>query len=167
MIILIGAGGSGKDYFANFLKQTYNKASDYTTRPKRSSETDEYIWCSEIPYEDCYSVFKVKGRDWEYGYSKTEILKSDFCILPPSVIKDALIFLNSKGITPIVVWFNIDETIRKERLLKRNDGDVERRLQTDKQDFKNIEKYVDIIITDPFFKPTEILEKIYKYEQNY
>lgn len=164
-IILAGPGASGKDYFATFLEQNdFRKAIDYTTRPKRFDTESEYNFVSEIPVEDCYHVFKVNGRDWEYGYSKSEILQSDFVIIPPSVIFSAVHFLRENNYDYIIVYFDIPEEFRKKRLFGRNDNDVERRLRTDREDFESFSALYnpDIVVKCPLYKPHEIYNKMNK-----
>jgi guanylate kinase len=51
----------------------------------------------------------------------------------------------------LVVYFDIDEDIRKQRISLRSDADtVERRLEADNRDFYRFENY-DLVITNPDF----------------
>lgn len=164
-IIIAGPGASGKDYFARFLEQNnLKKAVDYTTRPKRCETESEYNFVSEIPIEDCYHIFKVNGRDWKYGYSKKEILESDFIIVPPSVIFSAVHFLQENQYEYVIVYFDISEEFRKKRLLGRNDSDIDRRLKTDREDFESFSALYnpDIVVKCPVFKPHEVYNKLVK-----
>ena len=54
-------------------------------------------------------------------------------------------------IESFVVYLDIEESIRKIRLLSRNDADnVDRRLGADTQDFIEFKGY-DFLVSDPFF----------------
>ena len=70
VIVLCGPAASGKDFFAKYLKNNgMIKAKDYTTRPKRKNEQEEYVFVSDIPQEDIYYVFEVAEKpEWKYGY---------------------------------------------------------------------------------------------------
>jgi dephospho-CoA kinase len=60
------------------------------------------------------------------------------------------------------VYIDIDEDVRKERLLKRNDVDnVERRLNADHLDFLNFTDY-NHSITNPLFQNYEDIIEISK-----
>ena len=53
---------------------------------------------------------------------------------------------------PIIIYFDIDESVRRQRMLERNmPGDsVERRIEADRKDFENFTNY-DLKITNPDF----------------
>lgn len=164
-IIIAGPGGSGKDYFSNFLIQRgFTKTKDYTTRPKRNKDDNDYIFVDKIDLDDCYFLFKVNGKDWEYGYSKEQILNKDFCIRPPETILSTVNFLRDKGYEVYIVYFDIDFEIRRERLNSRMDYDTDRRLKTDREDFASFMTLYnpDLVIRDPYFNPEEYLNRIIK-----
>ena len=59
-----------------------------------------------------------------------------------------------------IIFIDIDENILRERLAGRNDADkAERRIDADREDFKNFSDF-DCIITNPNFTVDEVLEKI-------
>lgn len=169
-IIIIGPGGSGKDYFGNFLKELgLTQANVHTTRPRRNCCDEGYIYITEEPLTYQYVCrFDVKGRDWSYFYSKYEVLNKNFMIIPPSKFKEICYFLTINDIKFTSIYFNIPESIRKLRLCKRNDGDYERRIETDQNDFKNFLIYnkIDIVVTDPHFDAEKILIDINNKKDN-
>lgn len=162
-LIIAGAGGSGKDHFASFLEKLgYRKTKDFTSRPRRNEKDNDYVFVDVVPLDECYHSFKVNGRDWVYGYSKNEIIEKDFSIRPPSAILQTSDFLRGNGYEPYLLYFDIDETTRRERLYRRKDSDTERRLITDSIDFNDFEFIYepDLIVDDPFFSCEVILEKL-------
>ena len=70
----------------------------------------------------------------------------------------------------VVVYLNIDEDVRRERMRKRSDGGfdkIDRRIEADNKDFKGFIEKVDIVITDPLFKAEGVIQNILKvaYEE--
>ena len=170
LIILVGPGASGKDFFAAYLRNKgYKKAKDYTTRPPRKNMEDDYTFVKSIPNSDIYYLFEVANkRKWVYGYSISEMINADFVILPPDAILSAkqLLMANTNRRT-IIVYFNIPESKRLERLLRRGDNDYKRRLESDRFDFKNFSNKVKphITVENELFKP-DVLMKLINELQN-
>jgi dephospho-CoA kinase len=68
----------------------------------------------------------------------------------------------------IIVYVDIDEVTRRERMSKRRDADdVDRRIKADEKDFLNFIDY-DLSITDPAFNriPKELYSVLKKIEWN-
>ena len=169
-IIIAGPGGSGKDYFASFLESRgFKKTKDFTTRPRRDKDDNDYIFVDEINTDECYYVFKVRGNDWCYGYSKEQIISGDFSIRPPESILSTVEYLTKSGYEPYIIYFDIDLEIRRERLMKRSDKDLDRRLTTDREDFASFMTLYNpqLVIRDPYYDPEELLSQILKDIENY
>lgn len=149
-LILVGAGGSGKDFFAKkLIEKGAKKSVSYTTRPIRDNEIDgiDYHFISEEEFKhkieqgfwyeyDCF-------RGWYYGASKLDIETCDLFIKTPAGIT----FMTKEDrLKYTVIYLDIEESVRKERLEQRNDvDDVERRLRTDKDAFENFTDF-DVIV---------------------
>ena len=164
-IILVGPGGCGKDYLCNYLLKNTNlkKATSYTTRPIRDGEKsgEVYHFVSREEFErmiendEFYEWEEFIG--WYYGSTKKTFEDSDIFIKTVGGIKNILPE-DRKRCT--IIYLDIDKGVRRERLNKRNDADnTERRLLADDKDFENFIDF-DIHITETFFKPEEILQKI-------
>ena len=155
-IILAGPGASGKDHMRKVLESRgFKYAVSYTTRPPRPGEIDtkDYYFITETECQlmkdndAFYEIIDFNG--WSYGTSKLQFYRDDVFIMTPSGIahlkpedrKDSLI-----------IYFNIEESIRKERLEQRimPGHSVEARLQADRELFENFTDY-DIVITNPTF----------------
>jgi guanylate kinase len=155
-IIIIGKAASGKDFLQKQLVLNgWIPLRQYTTRPIRPAEDgSEYHLVSEEEFDsisnNLMSVQSFNG--WKYGFDINEALNSDVMIFSPAnffsinISVDSKIeeFLNNST----VVYLDIDEETRRERLSKRyvggkEDDSLERRLQADKKDFKYIEDIVD------------------------
>ena len=155
-IILVGHAASGKDYLADkFIERGFRKDVSLTTRPMRNKgEVDglTYHYLSEELFMRYVSDNKfyenVKHNNWRYGTLKTSWDTSDVFIMTPSGVA---------SIKPedrkdcIVVFIDIAEHIRKQRMGLRSDADkAERRIEADKKDFKGFIDY-DYRIKTPTF----------------
>ncbi len=155
-IILAGPGASGKDHMRKLLESKgFKYAVSYTTRPPRPGEVDgkDYFFLSQ---EQCQSMkdndefYEAIGfNGWTYGTSNKQFHEDDVFIMTPSGI--AHIKPEDRN-TSFIMYFDIDEAIRKERLGARvmPGHSVEARLQADRDLFEGFTDF-DIKITDPNF----------------
>jgi guanylate kinase len=164
-IILSGKAASGKDYARQQLEKYGLKyCVSHTTRPPREGEINgvDYHF---ISLDSCIHHFIAKDlfyeyvefNGWIYGTSLDEFEKSNLFIMTPSGISK-LKFSDRKE--SLIIYIDVPENIRRERLLKRNDSDsVERRLIADEKDFENFIDF-DHRINDPDFNINEILDSL-------
>lgn len=162
-IILVGKGGSGKDYLAEKLTEfDFVKNIGYTTRPIREGERQgiNYFYVSELDFVDLkkHNCFyeTAEFNNWFYGTTLNSWETSQIFIMTPGGVA---------SIKPedrkdcFIVYLNISEQIRRERISKRSNADsVERRITADELDFKNFTDY-DLVVIDPFFKISNVLIK--------
>jgi guanylate kinase len=154
-IILVGKAGSGKDFARKKLESRgYSYAISYTTRPPRDTEVDgvDYIFVTDDQFNkminngEFYEYVAFNG--WYYGTTIDQFYTDDIFIMTPhgiSKVKE----IDRK--TSFIMYFDIDQDIRKERLMLRNDADkVDRRILADEEDFKDFTDF-DIRITNPDF----------------
>ncbi len=155
-IILVGKAASGKDYARQQLQNYgFKYCVSHTTRPPREGEVNgiDYHFISLdsaihhfIEKNLFYEYVQFNG--WIYGTSLDEFEKSDLFIMTPSGISKLKPEDREES---FIVYIDIPENVRRERLLKRNDADnVERRLAADDKDFENFIDF-DSRITDPDF----------------
>lgn len=182
-VVLVGQGGSGKDYLAEYLsKNGFTKNIAYTTRPQRANEIDgvNYFFINSGEFEQKiqenywheYNTFLISKRKfgflnpiityfipekrWYYGSSRKQFNECDLFIKEVNGVSS---LSKNERKQCLVVYVNIDEDIRRKRLSSRQDADnTERRLAADKSDFENFEDF-DIMITNPFFD-CETIKKI-------
>jgi guanylate kinase len=155
-IILAGPGASGKDHMRKLLESRgFKYAVSYTTRPPRPGEVEgvDYYF---ITKEKCqrmkddglfYEVIDFNG--WSYGTSLVQFYNDDVFIMTPSGLEH----LDPEDRkTSLVMFFDIEESIRKERLEARimPGHSVEARLQADRELFDGFTNY-DVRISDPKF----------------
>lgn len=155
-IILVGKAASGKDHARQQMENYgFRYCVSHTTRPPRVGEINgvDYHFISldsAIHHFMAKNLFYeyVEFNGWVYGTSLEEFKKSDLFIMTPGGISK----LDSKDRSEsFIVYVDIPENIRRERLLKRNDADnVDRRLAADEKDFENFTDF-DHRITDPNF----------------
>lgn len=158
-LIIVGKGGSGKDYLRKKLEDRgFKYCVSHTTRPPRKGEEDgkDYHFISVDSATKNYietGMFyeHVVFNEWIYGTSIEEFYSSNLFIMTPS----GLSAVDPKDRKEsFVVYLDINEETRKERLLKRNDVDnLTRRLNADYLDFKDFKNF-DERVEDPYFKET-------------
>lgn len=156
--IIVGHGGSGKDYLAKkFIKKGSKKSVSYTTRPPRKGEVDgiDYNFISVEDFKKKteegfwyeYDLFKPE-EEWYYGQSKEDIENCDLFI---KTVKGVSKIKKEDRNKFIVIYLNIEESIRLERLMLREDADdSNRRIMSDRKDFENFSDY-DIMISNMDF----------------
>ena len=154
-IILIGHGGSGKDFLVKRMMQKgYLKAISYTTRLPREGEIPDVDY-HYITEEEFHSMTKADMwhemdcyRGWYYGSTKEDFKTKTLFIKTPEGMQKMSHLDRAKC---FVIYLDIPEDIRKERLIARNDADsVDRRLAADNTAFKDYKDY-DLRINNPFF----------------
>lgn len=154
-IILVGPAASGKDY-ARFIfeKRGFSYGVPHTTRPIRSGEkqgetyhyVDEHTFMNIANNKDFYE-FSTFNK-WMYGITKSSFYNDKVFIMSPGAISK---ILPTDRKTSLIIYYDINIDIRKERLIKRIDADtVERRLNSDQIDFENFTDF-DIRITNHNF----------------
>jgi guanylate kinase len=148
-IIIVGPAASGKSTLAERMRRNGLLIGQLaTTRPKRNEHDTEYWFTDANDIESCQ--FRVKFNNWWYGLSTLEYLTSDVFIVGPEMLRQ--IRIQEPTMPLIVIYLNIPEHIRYERLMKRDmPGDsVVGRIGRDRADFANFTDYT-IMVTDPNF----------------
>lgn len=166
-IIVAGKGGSGKDHLVKLLKDRgFIYSVSHTSRPPREGEIDgsDYYFVS---YEEANEM-SLNGKfyecvifnDWFYGTSLDEFYRANLFIMTPSGIGKLKPEDREQS---YIIFIDIDENTRRERLNGRRDADsVERRLREDSRDFECFSDF-DCTITNPNFNIDDVLEKIKIY----
>lgn len=175
IINLIGASGSGKTTIAYKLKDV-NVIESYTTRPKRHTEEKGHIFIDKATDEGNVLQCNTKGYtidfhkndiiahrkygDNDYWATKQQVKynKVNVYVVDPEGARQVEDFYKSNPETNIIsIFLNVDENIRKDRLVKRylqantRAGNINtclhykkalekanKRLERDKQVFKTI-----------------------------
>lgn len=177
MLIILGKTASGKNTIVNELVKNYGfkQLITYTTRPKRKGEiegvTYHYISLEEFKKKDREGFFAessyfcpASGGEWAYGTSLEDFKKADdktVLITNPRGYYSLLSNIGLGHACSIYIMAKID--ILLDRLEKRGDSFLEakRRIIADREDFEDIEDYVDFwIANDGMFSIEEIASKI-------
>ena len=154
-IAIVGPGAAGKNVLARRLElKGFRTAIMCTTRPIREGEiySEDYYYLTKERfnfYNDQQKLMACQEfNGWHYGLYKTEFEISDVIILSANAIKE----LDQKYLNQLcVIYLDIPEKTRKIRLTQRNDADtVERRIASDREQFKNFDKY-DVKINNANF----------------
>jgi guanylate kinase len=156
-IILAGKGGSGKDYLKDIMvSQGLEYSVSHTTRPPRFGEIHgkDYYFVGDEEFEAMNSEDQFYEIDifngWKYGTSLFEFETKRIFIMTPRGISNLTPDDRSES---VIIYLDINESIRRERLSKRKDADdVERRILADKKDFLGFDDY-DYVIISPDFTP--------------
>ena len=169
--VLVGQSASGKDTLLNNLLNLGigTKLVSHTSRPIRNGEIEgkSYYFKSRDWFEENKKDFiqLLEFNNWYYGLHKEELnkeAKTLITILSPKGIELLRNHIDNEHIK--VIYLKVDEHTRRERLLFRNDDIVEinRRLKTDKEDFKDINKLNPYVI-DGTLSPVELVKIVSKY----
>jgi guanylate kinase len=159
--IICGPSGSGKDHLLRgLIKKDLKYNPKITTRPRRKLEQEgiEYNFIDNQLFNEMlnsnsiktYQHFLIEGSDWYYAISNQNFDENQLFIMTPHEIS----MLSSEDRKKcFIVYLDIDEVIRKNRIMKRNDNNdsIIRRMKADDEDFKNFTEY-DLRITDPDFE---------------
>ena len=154
-IILVSAAAGGKDFLRDaFIAKGYTPDISVTTRPMRDGEedgktyhyTNEYIFLELESFGAFYE--SVCFNNWRYATVKKSWDKSDIFIMTPSGIAH---ISEEDRKSCYIIFLDIPEEVRAERLLDRSDSDtMERRIVADREDFKDFKDY-DMYVSDPLF----------------
>lgn len=174
IIVLCGAGGSGKDTTLNLLKQKYPNLQtcvSHTTRPPRANEVEgrEYFFIDNAEFEAMYNngefietrTYQVASEEtWHYGMSEKEVTSRleqghIIMILDLQGLLELKEYYQNSEVDIHAFYINVDEDTRIQRYLKRDNitvGMVQeaiRRLQADSRDFIGVESHATIINNPP------------------
>lgn len=152
-IIIVGKGGSGKDFLRKkFESRGFKYCVSYTSRPQRSSEKDgvDYKFVDDNFFNNnvhkFYEIANFNG--WKYGRTIEDFEKSSLLIMTPGGIRNIKPEHRKKC---VIIFLDVDKKILEERLSDRKDADdAQRRLAADDLDFKDFLDF-DIRITNPDF----------------
>ena len=173
MIILIGESGSGKTTILNELeKRGFQKAINYTTRPKRDEgETSEYQFVSKEEFEKMWEEGKLLQRaefaGENYGISVDSLQENVACIQIVDSIADVKKRAQELGLGNMKIisfYIHVPAEERTKRMLARGDSieSIQKRLEIDSEKFKNAKEVADFVIENKVLEDavSEILEKI-------
>ena len=174
IIVLLGAGASGKDTTLNILKQKYPNLQgcvSHTTRPMRQTEEEgrEYFFIDKEEFEAMYEngqfietrSYNVVGNEtWYYGMSEKEVTSRlekghIIMILDLQGLLELKDYYSNGEVDIHAFYIDVDEDTRIQRYLKRDHSTVEmvkemmRRLEADKHDFIGVENHATIINNPP------------------
>lgn len=169
MLVLAGWSASGKTTILNELEKLgVERIVTMTTRPMRPGEVEgkTYYFRTEEEFKNLmyYGFFAettsynvANGETWWYGTPKEKLYGDGAIILNPDGLK-AL-----RGKYPMCVFYlDVPEFELKHRLKKRGDkkDEAQRRINADREDFKDINNYCDWIVGDYWSSPEHIAKKI-------
>jgi guanylate kinase len=163
-LIIVGHGASGKDYLSDCLtKKGLKKSRTYTTRPMRDNEVDGEIYnfisvekFKEMDSNGEFYEYETFKEDWYYGSTNEDWNSCNLFIKTVGGV-DQIKEEDRKNC--FVVFLDIPEEVRLERLLERNDNNdsLQRRMDYDKKDFENFEDF-DLKISDENFDPDMVFD---------
>lgn len=151
-IIIVGKGGSGKDYLKRkFIERGFIPDISFTTRPPRKGEKDgiDYHFISPGQFDLMPMYEKAEFNGWKYGTSTVSWANCDVFIMTPSGIAQIDPADRSKC---FIIYLDIEYYVRYRRMIDRGDNldNVLKRLTEDQKNFKDFKDY-DLRITNPDF----------------
>lgn len=187
MLLLVGKSASGKSEILKRLKELGMKTVvTYTTRTPRIGEIDEidYHFISEEDFSEKMqsdffaetTKYETVNGTWRYGSAKEDYNNDTVIILNPEGLKSV------KRIFPeaVAIYIIASDKTRYERAISRikpNDKkgikEIDRRFESDENDFTYIHKYVDGVFVnenvkteEEFNRNVEFLLEIYEILDN-
>ena len=182
MLCFIGKTASGKNLVRDQLVEKYHFSPiiTYTTRPMRKNEKQDvtYHFISDEEFKrkidegffDEWKSYITNEGVWYYGSALEDIENADdksVIILTPQGYRDVKEKLPNKNIVCIYLYENIDTM--KKRLSKRGDNpkEIERRIKSDLEDFKNFESEADkIVYNNDGTDIDEVIKKILDFVED-
>jgi len=161
LLCILGFSASGKDTLTEQIikKYAFSKVVQYTTRPKRESETNgvSYHFIDKQNFEKgivdndfvSYRKFETTEGIWYYGIKKDTILQTEKKIIIIDI--EGLIDLkkNIKYDDILSVFIDVDLKLRIERVKNRTDVDIReftRRAKEDESKKELILKHCDVSV---------------------
>lgn len=146
--LIVGPAASGKDWLQQrFIEKGYKPLVQYTTRPKRPTETgSEYHFISQKLMGKMIREMKFLSvkcfKDWWYGFSKNDFDECDVAIVSIGNINE--LRYNYPNLLDMceIIYLDIPKEVRITRLSSRYNGGtvddtIERRVSADEQDFED------------------------------
>ena len=152
-IIIVGPGGSGKNYLAEkFEKKGYKRCVTTTSRPPRPNEThgvDYYFEDREFFETHKHLFYEIdEFNGWLYGTLDEDFSEADLVLMTPRGVKNLQPVDRNAA---VVIYLNPPKEIIEQRLRARRDADsAERRMKTDTEDFADFTDF-DVEIKNPDF----------------
>jgi guanylate kinase len=155
-IALVGAATSGKDYLRKrFMNRGFKFGVSCTTRPPRDGEVEgkDYYYLTNERFNQLVELDQfVEWQDfngWRYGITKNEFEKCDIMILNAEAVNILPLEYRNRL---FIIYIDIPEQIRRERLSARNDNSdsIDRRINADNEQFKDFLNF-DCKITNENF----------------
>jgi guanylate kinase len=137
-IVIVGRGGSGKDFLRKkFEDRGFKYCVSYTSRPIREGEEDgkDYRFTSIEYFDDNFSDFYEidKFNGWKYGTLIKDFNDSNLFIMTPRGVNSIKEEDRKKC---FVIFIDPPREIIKKRLTQRKDADsADRRIDADDEDF--------------------------------
>lgn len=118
--LIVGRTGSGKDYLANKLCDTFKlvQLKSYTTRPKRTENEDTHIFINSEEsklYTDRVAETIING--YEYFATRQQVNKSDIYLIDPNGIK--VLLSNMPETQFSIIYVTTLDYIRKQSAINR------------------------------------------------
>lgn len=152
-IVIVGRGGSGKDFLRKkFEERGFKYCVSYTSRPIREGEENgrDYRFTTVEYFRDnALDFYEIdEFNSWKYGTLTKDFKESNLFIMTPRGVNNIKPEDRRKC---FVIFIDPPREIIKERLTQRKDADsADRRIEADDKDFFEFSNY-DIKITNHDF----------------
>lgn len=175
VVAIVGESSSGKSSLADKFvvrNPNFSKIVTYTTRPKRSNETEgvDYHYVSEEQFRQMidqdYFLEYIAYRGWYYGTPKIEADKNAVVVLNPYGARVLRRTIPNTSLAKLI-YLNVDRRSRMIRVLERGDNidEAYRRNLHDEGQFTAFDKESDYVIMNEKYNKSidEICDELEKY----
>lgn len=177
-IVIIGKTGCGKSITKKILTkiEKFDSILEHTNRPIREGEKNglDYIFetkeemIRKIDHNEfvCWSKYEATFGDAYYGALPADFKPNSVFLTNPDNLK--MIQDSELRDRLFTVYINVDESSRAIKLLQRGDtiDEVYRRIASEREQFKDIEKRVDLVINNKYYHRDilNVVSKILEYK---
>ena len=176
MVSLSGVSCSGKSsVLKEMIKLGYDPVVSYTTRPIRRGEINgiDYHFCNNEYFEELKdngffaetTSYQIDDNSiWNYGTAKKDLALNKVAILNPEGLKN-LKQNKSLNIVSFLLLTNDNNIQNRLKIRGDNNKEASRRIEADKNDFIDINSYIDFAIRTDILSVQEIacmIDNIYR-----
>lgn len=154
LVLLVGNSGSGKTAIAEYLREYHNFRilKSYTTRPRRADSKDDHIYIEDKDVKSFENemVAYNKYNGYHYFATRQQCDESDVYVVDVEGLKQLRKTYDKKIILSFYIETSPEVRIQRMRLRGDTEEEIEKRLETDKKEFAEVEDMCDFIINNDY-----------------
>lgn len=145
---IVGPSGAGKTTIVEELYRRfgYKAVASYTTRPPRCEGEEGHVFVNDVQFDaltDKVAFTEFSG--YRYCVTRAQLADCDLYVIDPAGVKELLRHDIGKPVR--VIGISVNPALLRERMRVRGDSEenVEKRLNHDKEAFKEMPDIADVV----------------------